>query len=117
MAAEIPPGAYLKDVSPHINQNTIPHEMRVFAPLEQDTWARVVVSQGEVHLYLAGSEQAVRVTTDASAVIPADTPFRLEGTGLPVRFQLHYFHEPTLDDGADLAKWLAEGAAGRGGAS
>ena len=117
MAAEIPPGAYLKDISPHINQNTIPHDLRALAPLAPETWARVVVSEGEVNLYLARSEQAIRVTSDASVAIPADTPFRLAGSGLPVRFQLHYFHEAPLDDGPELAKLLAEGASGRGGAS
>jgi hypothetical protein len=46
-------------------------------------------------------------------VIPVETPFRLESTGRPARFQIRYFHEPKLRDGGELATLLAASSSQR----
>ncbi len=113
MATEIPAGAYLKEVSAFYNQFTIPRHLRLFSALDAEMWGQVVVSEGEVDLYLEGQSQPIRCMSDAPGVIPAATPYRIEGTGKPVRFQLHFFHEPKLRDDAELATLLAGNAGQR----
>jgi len=117
MDKDIPPGAFLKDISAQINQHTLPLQLRTFSPLAPELWGRVVVSEGEVDLFLDGSSQPRRVTPAAPGIIPVDTPFRLESTGKPVRFQIHYFHEARLTDEKELATLLAGRQAGRRGAT
>jgi hypothetical protein len=117
MAKDIPPGATLKDLSAQFNQFTIPLRLRTFSPLEPEMWGKVVVSEGEVDLFLGGVAKPLRVTPAVPGIIPADTPFRLERTGKPVRFQIHYFHEARLTDGKELATLLAGRPAERRGAS
>ena len=107
MADAIPAGAYLKDISAHINHLTIPRHMRLMTPLDPELWGRVVVSEGEVDLYLEGQRDPIRCLPDAPGVIPADTAFRIEATGKPARFQIQYYHEPKLRDGSELATLLA----------
>ncbi len=116
MAHNIPVGAYLKDLSPLLNQHTIPLAMRVFSPLDPEIWGKLVVSGGEVNLYLADSEKPIRCTPESPGIIPADTPYRLESAGKPVRFQIHYYHEAKLADADELSALLAAAPAGRRGA-
>jgi hypothetical protein len=113
MASKIPEGAYLKDISAHYNQLTIPRNLRQFAPLDPEMWGQVVVSEGEVDLYLQGQREPIRSTPQAPGIIPVDTPFRLESTGRSARFQIHYFHEPKLRDEGELTALLAASSAGR----
>ncbi|MCH9046304.1 MAG: hypothetical protein IIA40_09370 [SAR324 cluster bacterium] len=116
MAHNIPMGAYLKDLSPLVNQHTIPHAMQVFSPLDPEIWGKVVVSEGEVNLFLAGSEKPIRCTRESPGIIPADAPYRLESAGKPVRFQIHYYHEAKLADADELSALLAAAPARRRGA-
>lgn len=113
MASTIPEGAYLKDISAHYNQRTIPRHLRLFTPLDPEMWGLVVVSEGDVDLFLEGQREPIRCTADAPGVIPVDTPFRLESTGRAVRFQIHYYHEPKLRDEGELATLLASSSAER----
>lgn len=113
MASTIPEGAYLKDISAQFNHLTIPRRLRLFAPLDPEMWGQVVVSEGEVDLFLQGQREPIRCTLDAPGVIPVDTPFRLESTGRPARFRIHYFHEPKLRDEGELASLLAASSSER----
>lgn len=113
MASAIPQGAYLKDISALYNHLTIPRHLRQFSPLDPEMWGRVLVSAGAVDLILQGQGSPVRCTPEAPGIIPVDTPFRIESTGKPTRFQIHYYHEPKLSDSGDLAKLLAENASQR----
>ncbi len=110
-SAQLPPGAYLKDFSAWYNQNTIPRELRAPQSLPPEHWAKVLVEEGEVHLFLDGGKIAIAVTSAAPAVIAPETPFRLEGTGRPLRFCLHYFHEALVTDSQDLASQMGRGRA------
>lgn len=100
----IPAHATLKDISATYNQDTIPRQFQASHTLPPEVWAQVIVQEGQVDLKLAGG--AMRVTADAPAVVPPNTPFALVGTGEPVRFCLHYYHEPVLADGRALAGLL-----------
>ena len=113
MASGIPAGAYLKDISAYYNHLTIPRQLRQLSGLDPETWGEVVVSEGEVDLVLQSRRDPIRCTAEAPGVIPVDTPFRLESTGRPARFQIRYYHEPKLRDGTDLASLLASGSAQR----
>lgn len=113
MASTIPEGAYLKDISARYNHLTIPRHLRLLTPLDPEMWGKVVVSEGEVNLYLEGQAEPIRCTPDAPGVIPVDTPFRLESAGRPARFQIHYYHEPKLHDEGELASLLAASSAQR----
>jgi hypothetical protein len=113
MASKIPEGAYLKDISAQYNHLTIPRHLRLFSPLDPEMWGLVVVSEGEVELYLQGQREPVRCLPGAPGVIPVDTPFRIESGGRPSRFQIHYYHEPKLRDEGELAGLLAAGPAWR----
>ena len=113
MASAIPQGSYLKGVSPHYNQFTLPRGLRSMAPLEPELWARVVVEEGEVDLVLEGQRVPIRCTPSVPGIIPAATPFRLEPPAHPARFQLHYFHAPRLLDEGELASLLTASAQSR----
>ena len=110
-SAQLPPGAYLKDISAWYNQNTIPRELRAPQSLPPEHWAKVVVEEGELHLFLDAGKTAVAVTAAAPAVIAPETPFRLESTGHSLRFCLHYFHEALVTDPKDLAGQMGRGRA------
>jgi hypothetical protein len=113
MIRKIPEGAYLKDLSAQYNHLTIPRSLRQFARLDPEMWGELVASEGDVNLYLQGQSEPIRCLPDAPGVIPVDTPFRIESTGRPVRFQIRYFHEPKLRDEAELASLLAASCAAR----
>lgn len=102
-AAQLPPGAFLKDISAWYNQNTIPRELRAAHSLPPGHWAQVLVEEGEVQLFLDGAKTPLAVKAGVPATIAPETPVRLESTGKPVRFCLHYFHEPVLADAKALA--------------
>jgi hypothetical protein len=55
----------------------------------------------------------MRCLPGAPGIVPADAPFRIEGTGQPVRFLIEYWHEPRLKDAGELSSLLASGAADR----
>ncbi|HKI98235.1 MAG TPA: hypothetical protein VKB51_07165 [bacterium] len=113
MASKIPEGAYLKDISAQYNHLTIPRHLRLFSPLDPEMWGQVVVSEGEVDLMLEGQREPIRCMPEAPGVIPVDTPFRIESTGKPARFQIHYYHEPKLRDEGELASLLSASSAER----
>ena len=113
MASAIPQGAYLKGLSAQFNQHTLLRHLRSMAPLEPELWARVVVDEGEVELFLEGQRVPIRCTPATPGIIPAGTPFRLEPPAKPARFQLHYYHEPRLRDEGELASLLTAGARSR----
>ncbi len=102
-SAQLPPGAYLKDISAWYNEHTVPRELRASSSLPPEHWASVVVEEGDVHLFLGGSKSPLTVTPAAPAVIAPETPFRLEATNHPGRFCLHYFHERLVADAKALA--------------
>jgi tellurite resistance-related uncharacterized protein len=105
----LPDGAFLKDMSAWYNQNTIPRNLRATHALPPEQWAKVVVEDGEVQLFLDGAKTPVSVTAAQPAVIRPEQPFSLASSGKPVRFCLHYFHEPVLADpkGLDLGRGRA----------
>ena len=107
MSQSLPSGAYLKDISAHYNQLTIPRAMRHAAPLPAEVWGRLVVEEGSLGLYLDGGSQATKVAPDSPALIPGGTEFRVEEMGSPLRFYVEYHHVPRLDDGAELAGMLS----------
>jgi hypothetical protein len=113
MATAIPTGAYLKDVSCLYNHLTLPRHLRLLSPLEPELWGRVAVREGAVDLFLEGQREPLRCLPGAPGIIPADTPFRLEGAGQPVRFLIEYWHEPRLKDEGELTTLLASSAADR----
>lgn len=115
MASKIPEGAYLKDISAQYNHLTIPRHLRLFSRLDPEMWGEVVVSEGEVNLFLEGQREPIRCLADAPGIVPVATPFRLESTGKPARFQLRYYHEPRLRDEGELATLLAANPALRRG--
>jgi hypothetical protein len=115
MASKIPEGAYLKDLSAQYNHLTVPRHLRLFSRLDSEMWGEVVVSEGEVNLFLEGQREPIRCLPDAPGIIPVDAPFRLESTGKPARFQLRYYHEPRLRDEGELATLLAANPAQRRG--
>src|SRR5689334_21516996 len=102
-SAQLPPGAYLKDISAWYNQNTIPRDLKANHALPPERWATVVVEEGEVQLFLGGAKTPIVVTPEAVAVIAPETPFNLGSNGKPLRFCLHYYHEPLVDDPKSLA--------------
>jgi tellurite resistance-related uncharacterized protein len=101
---ELPAHATLKDISATYNEDTIPRQFQTAHTLAPEVWAAVVVTDGEVELRLRSA--TIRVTADTSALIPPNIPFSLTGTGNPLRFCLHYYHEPLLQDGKALAGLL-----------
>jgi tellurite resistance-related uncharacterized protein len=101
---ELPAHATLKDISATYNEDTIPRQFQTAHTLPPDVWAVVVVEDGEVELKLRSG--TLRVTADASALIPPNSSFTLTSTGNPLRFCLHYYHEPLLHDGKALAALL-----------
>jgi tellurite resistance-related uncharacterized protein len=107
----LPAGAYLKDISAWYNQDTIPRSLRAGQSLQDGFWAKVVVDEGEVHLFLDHAKTPLVVTHDQPAVIAPETPFRLAAGDKPVRFRLHYYHEPVLSDPAQLAAQLGRSRA------
>jgi hypothetical protein len=111
----MPQGAYLKDISAHYNQFTIPLALRKFAPLPADVWGRLVVEDGTLKLYLDGGSQATTVTAESPALIPGGAEFMVDGTGSPVRFYVEYHHVPLLEDGAELASLLSRSPARKSG--
>jgi tellurite resistance-related uncharacterized protein len=96
--AQLPLGAFLKDISAWYNQNTIPREMRATHALPPERWAQVMVEHGEVQLFVDGAKTPIVVTHEQPAVIAPETPFSLGSSGKPTRFCLHYFHEAVLTD-------------------
>lgn len=106
ISAGIPKGAYLKDLSPHINAQTIPNRLRVFSGLDPETWGQVVVSEGEVNLLLEGQKPKL-LSSGVEGIIPPGTRFNLESSGENGRFQILYYHEKSLDDGKELASLLS----------
>jgi tellurite resistance-related uncharacterized protein len=106
MDASLPSHAILRDISATYNEHTIPRALLAPHTLPPETWARVVVAEGEVELKQAG--RTTLTIPGREALVPPHTPFYLAPTGKPVRFCLHYFHEPVLQDGQALA-----GALGR----
>lgn len=117
MSQALPEGAYLKDVSAHYNQLTIPRSLLLAAPLQPEIWGRLVVETGMLRLFLDGGMQAAMVTPESPAIIPAGAKFRVEEAGEPVRFYLEYYHVPRLDDGAELADLLSRAPARRSSSS
>ncbi len=101
---DLPSHAVLQDISATYNEHTIARALLTPQTLAPETWARVVVEEGEVELRLAGV--ATAVTPGRPALIPPHTPFCLAPPVKPVRFCLHYFHEPVLHDGPALAGLL-----------
>ncbi len=106
MAVEIPKGAYLKDLSPHINAQTIPNRLRAFSALEPETWGQVVVSEGEVNLLFEGRQPKL-LSPEMEGIIPPGTRFNLASSGENGRFQILYYHEKSLDNGKELASLLS----------
>lgn len=104
MDAKLPSHAVLRDISATYNEHTIARALLTTHTLPPETWARVVVTEGEVELKLAG--QATVVRPGSEALVPPHTPFSVAPSGKPVRFCLHYFHEPVLQDGRTLAGLL-----------
>lgn len=107
-AVGIPDGAYLKDLSPHINTKSIPNRLRAFSTMEPETWGKVVVDEGDVNLLFEGSQPKL-LSPDVEGIIPPGTQFNLESSGEIGRFQILYYHEKSLDDGKELASLLSRG--------
>ncbi len=107
MAHQLPEGAYLKEISAHFNQNTIPRSLLAQSTLEKEMWARVVVEEGHVNLRLGKNAESERVVPGQAAVIPSETPFSLASSPDPLRFYLEYYHGPRLSDAAELASQLS----------
>lgn len=101
---ELPAHATLKDISATYNQDTIPRQLRAAHSLPPDTWALVVVPEGEVEVRLDG--RTIRAKAGAPVVVPPITPFALAAAGKHVLFSLHYYHEPVLQDGKALETML-----------
>jgi len=101
---ELPSHAILRDISATYNESTITRALLTPQTLPPDTWAQVVVAEGEIELRLAG--RATPVTAGRPALVPPHTAFHLAPSGRPVRFCLHYFHTPVLQDGPALAGLL-----------
>lgn len=93
-AQGIPEGYFLLDITPTYNQHSMRREMQLFQLLPKGLWGRVVALQGEIVLHVEGGRSPARVEPGRPALIPADTPFRLEPTGKPVRFYLEHHHPP-----------------------
>jgi tellurite resistance-related uncharacterized protein len=110
-SAQLPTGAYLKDISAWYNQNTIPREMKANHALPPERWAEVVVEEGEVQLFLDAAKTPVIVKPEQATVIAPETPFSLASNGKPLRFCLHYYHEAMVDDPKALAGQLGRGRA------
>lgn len=106
MAHELPEGAYLKDISAHYNQHTIPRHLLVPSLLETDMWARVVVEKGHLNLRLGKKGETERVLPGQPAVIPTDTYFSFGAAPEEVLFYIEYHHGPKLADPAELASQL-----------
>ena len=113
MPETIPPDLVLKDISALFNQNSIPRELSVFSHIPPDQWARVEVSEGEIFLLFGGEDKAICLIPDEPGIIPPERRFRIASTGKPRRFQIFYSFLPAMDDAAELAGLLAQGAADR----
>jgi len=105
MELKLPSHSTLNDLSATYNAQTIPREFQLAHSLPPETWAEVVVAEGEVELKAGGTP--LRVTPERPALIPPGMPFSLKATGKPVRFALRYYHEPVLHDGKELAGLLS----------
>jgi hypothetical protein len=105
MPAELPQGAFRIDVSATYNRHTIPRELRRPSSLPPETWARLVVQQGELLLTVGGGPP-VAVRPESEAIVPPQMPFLLADNGQPVLFHLEYFHEPRVTDARELAAQL-----------
>ncbi len=95
---ELPKGAFLKEISATYNEHTIPRVLLVPQVAPPDLWCQVIVVEGRIQVALAGSAQPFEATPDAPALIPPGTAFRVLPAQDPVRFCLHYFHVPLVED-------------------
>ena len=112
MAHELPEGAYLKDISAHFNQRTIPRELLAPSRLEPETWARVVVEEGQLTLRV-GKGGPEGVSAEIPAIVPPETEFSLSAAPDPLRFYLEYYHESRLDDASEVAAQLGRRSSAR----
>ncbi|MBI4084014.1 MAG: DUF1971 domain-containing protein [Candidatus Lambdaproteobacteria bacterium] len=111
MARELPQGAELTELSAHFNHLTLPRALRSRSALPEEHWARLVVLEGKMHLFLGDAAPPEVVTPQQPAIIPRETEFRIEQAGVPARFFLEYYHEPRLRDAKVLASLLGRGRA------
>lgn len=104
----IPDGAFLKAVSAHYNELTLPRELKLSNVMERDIWGRVVVEAGEINLHLSTNGNPQCLTPENPGIIPPEAVFHLETTVLPVRFYVEYHHTPLLNNPTDLAASLCQ---------
>ncbi len=106
MHSDLPLGAYLQDVSALYNHHTLPRAMRQGMSLPPERWARIVVEEGELSLFLAGAGSPAPLSPATPGIVPPGTEFQLSAGREPVRFRLEYYHEAQLDDPGQLAAML-----------
>ena len=111
MAALLPRGAFLKDISAWYNADTAPRWMRAGHRLPAGTWALIIAEDGAVKFQLEGKRGIVTASPKTPAIIAPETRFQYESAGGSARFCLHYYHEALLGDAADLASQLSGGRA------
>ncbi len=111
MSQALPEGAYLEDISAHYNQLTVPRSLLADSHLEPEHWARVVVEEGRLTVRIGGQPQPA--APGQPAIVPPETPFGINPPADAVRFYLEYYHEPLLDDPAELASLLGRRGGGR----
>src|SRR5574341_463213 len=103
MAATLPEGAVLKDISAWYNAHSVPRRLRAGQRLPAGTWAVVIAEDGTVKFQLEGKRGTLTATPKSPAVIAPETRFQVEAASGSARFCLHYYREPALGDAQELA--------------
>ena len=106
MAGTIPAGSFRIEVSATYNRDTISRELRRGMSLPPQTWGKVVVEEGELALKLGDPPRELRAAPGQDGIIPPRTRFSCAPAGQPVLFRIEYFHEPKLNDPAQLLSQL-----------
>ena len=112
MAATLPEGAFLKDISAWYNAETVPRWLRAGDRLPAGTWALVVVEDGTAKFQLESKRGAVSAGAKSPALIAPETRFQFESSSKDARFCLHYYHAPILGDAGNLAAELRSNRSG-----
>ena len=103
---DIPSNAGLKEISPWYNEKTIPRTLLVAGVAPGGVWSKVVVESGMLEVVVNDGD-ATQTTSASPVVVPPGATLQVLPPVTSVRFHIHYFHPPRVNDGDNLASMIA----------